>query len=302
MLQNNKLLLGKVVAENIKNKLHEDIKELHSYGIIPKLAAVLVGDDPASKIYVNTKHKTFLKYGCSSEIFHLKDNSEEKEIFTLLDDLNNDNEVHGILVQFPLPPHLDANKVISFINPKKDVDGLHPLNLGYLMQGNPKFIPCTPLGCIEILKHYNIIVNSKDVVIIGRSNLVGKPLFSLLSQRFKVGNGTVTLCHSATKNLKMYTKNADIIIVAVGSPKMLTEDMIKSNSIIIDVGINRIDDNSEKGYHIVDDVDFDNIMHKVSHITPVPGGVGPMTITMLLNNTVLSAKIKSGKFSTVSYL
>ena len=302
MLQNNKLLLGKVVSEHIKNKFFKDIKELHSYGIVPKLAAVLVGDDPASKIYVNTKHKTFLKYECSSEIYHLKDNSKEKEILTLLDDLNNDNDVHGILVQFPLPPHLDANKVISFINPKKDVDGLHPLNLGYLMQGNPKFIPCTPLGCIEILKHYNINVNSKDVVIIGRSNLVGKPLFSLLSQRFKFGNGTVTLCHSATKNLKMYTKNADIIIVAVGSPQMLTEDMIKSDSIIIDVGINRVDDNSEKGYHIVGDVDFDNMIHKVSYITPVPGGVGPMTITMLLNNTILSAKKQSGKFPEDSYL
>jgi len=302
MLQNKKLLLGKVVAKNIKNKLQEDIKKLYSFGIIPKLAAVLVGEDPASKIYVNTKHKTFLKYGCSSEIYHLKENSEEKEIITLLDDLNNDEHIHGILVQFPLPHHLDSNKIISFINPEKDVDGLHPLNLGYLMQGNPKFIPCTPLGCIEILQHYNIDVDSKNVVIIGRSNLVGKPLFSLLSQKFKVGNGTVTLCHSATKNLKIFTENADIIIVAVGYPKIITEDMVKSNSIIIDVGINRIDDDSEKGYHIVGDVDFDNIMHKVSHITPVPGGVGPMTITMLLNNTVLSAKIKSGKFSTFSYL
>jgi len=302
MLQNKKLLLGKVVAKNIKNKLQEDIKKLYSFGIIPKLAAVLVGEDPASKIYVNTKHKTFLKYGCSSEIYHLKDNSKEKEIFSLLNNLNNDNDVHGILVQFPLPHHLDSNKIISFINPEKDVDGLHPLNLGYLMQGNPKFIPCTPLGCIEILQHYNIDVDSKNVVIIGRSNLVGKPLFSLLSQKFKVGNGTVTLCHSATKNLKIFTENADIIIVAVGYPKIITEDMVKSNSIIIDVGINRIDDDSEKGYHIVGDVDFDNIMHKVSHITPVPGGVGPMTITMLLNNTVLSAKIKSGKFSTFSYL
>jgi len=302
MTQDDKLLLGKVVAKNLRTQLLEDIKELKSYNIIPKLAAVLVGDDPASQIYVNTKHKMFMKMDCCSEVHHLEKKTSENNLLELIDKLNNDNDVHGILVQFPLPPHLDSNKIIDSINPNKDVDGLHPINLGYLMQGKPNFIPCTPFGCIEILKYYNIDVNSKNIVIIGRSNLVGKPLYSLLSQKFKVGNGTVTLCHSATKDMSVYTKNADIIIVAVGCVNILTQDMVKENSIVIDVGINRINDDSEKGYHIVGDVDFENLYPIVGKITPVPGGVGPMTITMLLYNTILSAKKKSNKFSQIDYI
>jgi len=302
MSDSSPLLLGKVVSQNIKNKLKYDIQELAKYNIVPNLAAILVGDDPASKIYVNTKHKTFKKMGCLSKVYTLDNNSSEGSIITLINDLNNDSKVHGILVQFPLPGHLNSNKIISCINPNKDVDGLHAANLGCLMQGEPNFIPCTPLGCIEIFKYYKIDVKSKNIVIIGRSNLVGKPLYSLLSQKFSIGNATVTLCHSSTVNISSFTKNADIIIVAVGKPNMLTANMVKNGSIIIDVGINRINDNSDKGYHIVGDVDFDNLINKVKFITPVPGGVGPMTITMLLYNTVLSAKKYSNQYNKINYI
>ena len=294
-------MLGKEVSGKIKSLLLEDVKKLKNIGIVPKLAAVLVGDDPASKIYVNSKKKTFIKMNCLSDVYHLDKNIKESELINKIIDLNNDDDVHGILLQCPLPKHLSEDKIISYINPDKDVDGLHPINLGLLMQGKPNFIPCTPLGCIEILKYYNIDVESKNIVIIGRSNLVGKPLFALLSQKFKIGNATVTLCHSKSRNIDFYTKNADIIIVAIGSPKFLKSNMVKKNAIIIDVGINRVNDNSDKGYHIVGDADFDNLNNKVGYITPVPGGVGPMTITMLLHNTINSAKSFSNKIDISKY-
>ena len=183
--------------------------------------------------------------------------------------------------------------MLEYISPYKDVDGFHPVNLGYLMQGNPKFIPCTPYGCLKILEYYNIEVQSKHVVIVGRSNIVGKPLMALLCQKFNIGNATVTICHTGTKNIAYHTKQADILIAAVGVPKFIKEDMIKKNVIIIDVGINRINDNSKKGYHIVGDVDYENVVHISSAITPVPGGVGPMTISMLLNNTVMAAELQT---------
>tara|TARA_B100000676_G_C18075095_1_gene847058 strand:+ start:2388 stop:3293 length:906 start_codon:yes stop_codon:yes gene_type:complete len=294
-------MLGKEVSGKIKSLLLEDVKKLKNIGIVPKLAAVLVGDDPASKIYVNSKKKTFIKMNCLSDVYHLDKNIKESELINKIIDLNNDDDIHGILLQCPLPKHLSEDKIISYINPDKDVDGLHPINLGLLMQGKPNFIPCTPLGCIEILKYYNIDVESKNIVIIGRSNLVGKPLFALLSQKFKIGNATVTLCHSKSRNIDFYTKNADIIIVAIGSPKFLKTNMVKKNAIIIDVGINRVNDNSDKGYHIVGDADFDNLNNKVGYITPVPGGVGPMTITMLLHNTINSAKSFSNKIEISKY-
>ena len=301
MNNNPKLLLGKVVSEEIKKKLTVDINNLKNCNIIPKLAAILVGDNPASKIYVNSKHKTFLKMNCLSDVHYLPVDTKESELLYLIENLNSSNEVHGILVQFPLPKHLNSNKIISFINPDKDVDGLHPMNLGYLLQGKPNFIPCTPFGCIQILKHYEIEVKSKNIVIVGRSNLVGKPLHALLSQKFNIGNATVTLCHSKTDNINYFTKNADIIIVATGIPNLLKSDMIKKDCVVIDVGINRINDNSDKGYHIVGDVDYDNVMPLAKHITPVPGGVGPMTITMLLYNTIQSAKKASGSFENIFY-
>jgi len=287
---NRKLLIGKPVSENIKKSLVEKINSLSKKNIIPKLAAILVGDDPASKIYVKSKHKTFLKFNCQSEIHHFLNDSNENDICDLISRLNKDKSTHGILLQLPLPLHLNSKRILDSIDPNKDVDGLHPMNLGRLLQGNPNFIPCTPYGCLEILRYYKINVKSKHVVVIGRSNLVGKPIAALLSQKFDIGNSTVTLCHSQTKNLSKYTKMADVIIVAVGIPAMLKSNMVKKDAVVIDVGINRVDDDSQKGYHIIGDADYSSLINKVSSITPVPGGVGPMTITMLLNNTIASAE------------
>ena len=287
---NDKILLGKPVSDNIYVILKKKIGKLLSKNIIPKLSVILVGDDPASKIYVTRKNKKFISMNCKSDLQHLNNDVTEEELIELIDKFNNNKKIHGILVQLPLPNHIDTNKILKHINPKKDVDGFHPENLGYLLQGNPRFIPCTPYGCLEILKYYDIQVESKNVVIVGRSNIVGKPLFALLSQKFKIGNATVTLCHSKTENLSQYTKAADILIAAIGKPNLITKDMVKKDSIIIDIGINRISDNSEKGYSIVGDVDYKNVLEKSSAITPVPGGVGPMTIAMLLYNTVKSAE------------
>ena len=288
----HKKLLGKPVSDKIYSIISQKVENLRSNNIIPKLSAILVGENSSSKIYINSKKKKFIQMKCDSEIYHLQDNINEKDLIQLIHNLNSDDTVHGILVQLPLPVHLDSDKILEQINPQKDVDGFHPENLGRLLQGNPNFIPCTPYGCIEILKYYNIDVESKHVVVVGRSNIVGKPLFAILSQKFKIGSATVTICHSHTKNLSEHTKIADILIAAVGKPKLVTKDMVKNDVIILDVGINRIDDESEKGYHIVGDVDYDDVFTKVSGITPVPGGVGPMTIAMLLYNTVKSAEKK----------
>ena len=284
------VLSGIEVSNNIKKKLEIDIKKLSSKNIIPKLVAILIGDHPASKIYVKSKKKLFLSMNCHSEIIKLSSNVKESDVVSLINDLNSNNKIHGILLQLPIPKHLNAKKIIESINPNKDVDGLHPMNSGYLLQGNPNFIPCTPMGCIEILKYYNINITRKNVVIIGRSNLVGKPLFAILSQNFKHGNATVTLCHSYTKNLSLQTNKADIIIVAAGKPNLLNKSMVKKDAVIIDVGINRIKDNSKKGYSIVGDANYKDLIKVAKAITPVPGGVGPMTVTMLLSNTILSAK------------
>jgi methylenetetrahydrofolate dehydrogenase (NADP+)/methenyltetrahydrofolate cyclohydrolase len=204
--------------------------------------------------------------------------------------LNVNAKFHGILVQLPLPKHINSRNILLNISPEKDVDGFHPINLGNLLAGSPEFIPCTPNGVIEILKYYNIPVSGKHVVIVGRSNIVGKPMFALLSQKFKIGNATVTICHTGTHDLRVHTKQADIIIAAAGIPHLITGDMISEGVDIIDVGINRVNDDSEKGYHLTGDVDFDSIFGIANSITPVPGGVGPMTITMLLANTIQSAK------------
>ena len=285
------ILKGNIVAESIKNKLKHDISSLLDKNIVPKLAAIIVGNDPASKIYVNTKQKTFKKFNCESEVYKFDENLSESKLINFIKKLNKDKYTHGILVQLPLPNSINSEKVLNSINPNKDVDGFHPSNLGLLLKGNPYFIPCTPFGCIEILKYHKIKVKSKHVVIIGRSNIVGKPLMNLLSGKYDIGNATVTICHSHTKNLKKFTLMADILIAAVGSNGMITRDMIKEGAIIIDVGINRIPDNtSSKGYKIVGDVNYQDVLGKAGAITPVPGGVGPMTITMLLYNTIKSAK------------
>ena len=287
---NTLILKGKDVSSSIKEDLSKKIENLKLKDITPCLAAIIVGDNPASKLYVNSKAKTFKKMDCDSKIFTLPSNINEKDLLSLIEEINNDIKFHGILVQLPLPKHLDEQKVLEKIKPEKDVDGFHPKNQGYLMQGNPSFIPCTPYGCLKILEYYNIDINGKNVVVIGRSNIVGKPIASLLSQNAKYGNATVTLCHSRTKNLSDFTKKADIIVAAVGIPNLIKKDMIKDGTHIIDVGINRVDDESrEKGYRVVGDVDFDNVLDKASSITPVPGGVGVMTVTMLLSNTVKAA-------------
>ena len=285
-----KLLLGKEVSAHIKKELSSDISKLRAQDITPGLAAILVGDDPASEVYVRNKSRVFKNNNCFSETFTLNANTQEKEILALIDELNNDDKFHGILVQLPLPKHINSRRVLQSVSPNKDVDGFHPLNLGYLLEGNPNFIACTPNGVIKILEFYKIDTNGKHVVIIGRSNIVGKPMFALLSQKFKIGNSTVTMCHTGTDDIAKHTRQADIVVAAVGVPEILTSDMVKEGCCVIDVGINRIDDSgAKKGYRLVGDVDSESLMDKVSYLTPVPGGVGPMTITMLLFNTVKSA-------------
>ena len=284
------LLKGKPVSDSIRLALAPRVQSLKEIGIIPKLAAIIVGDDPASQVYVLNKTRAFEKLNCESQTFRLDVGSSEKEVLTLIDTLNNDSSVYGILVQLPLPNHLDAKTILHAVSFKKDVDGLHPKNLGLLLEGNPNFIPCTPQGILEILKHYDIIVSGRHVVIVGRSNIVGKPMFALLAQKYEMGNATVTICHTGTKDLALHTKQADIIIAAAGSPNMITGDMIKEGVDIIDVGINRVEDNSEKGYTLMGDVNTESVMGIANSVTPVPGGVGPMTITMLLVNTVKSAE------------
>tara|TARA_B110000263_G_C15263005_1_gene489756 strand:+ start:560 stop:1441 length:882 start_codon:yes stop_codon:yes gene_type:complete len=287
---NTIILKGKSVSLKIKDELLSKIKDLESKGITPSLAAIIVGNNPASKLYVSSKAKAFSKLGCHSEVFELPLDTKKEILIESINKLNKNEKFHGILLQLPLPKHLNEKEILKMISPKKDVDGLHPENQGYIMQGDPQFIPCTPFGCLQILDYYNIDIEGKDVVVVGRSNLVGKPIASLLSQNFSYGNATVTLCHTRTKNLELYTKKADIIIAAVGVPNLIKKDMIKEGVHIIDVGINRIDDKSkEKGYRVVGDVDFDNVLGKAGSITPVPGGVGVMTVTMLLSNTVQAA-------------
>ena len=284
------LLQGKPVAEVLLIKLRVRIVELALGGTVPNLAAILIGDDPASQVYVRNKGKAFEKLDCKSQTYNLSTDTNEKEILDLIDKLNHDVDVHGILVQLPLPKSLDSQKILHAVSPDKDVDGFHPYNLGSLLEGNPAFIPCTPNGVLEMLKYYNIPVEGRHAVIVGRSNIVGKPMFALLAQKFEMGNATVTICHTRTQDLMAHTKRADILIAAAGSPNMITGEMIKEGADIIDVGINRMDDDSDKGYKLVGDVDTDSVMGIAHSVTPVPGGVGPMTITMLLYNTVLSAE------------
>ena len=284
------LLKGKAVSDAIRSSLEPRVKALKEDGIVPKLVAILVGDDPASRVYVRSKARAFEQLSCKSQTFTLDVDSSEVNILELIDRLNHDDEIHGILVQLPLPSHLDSKKILHSVSPDKDIDGFHPQNLGLLLEGNPSFIPCTPHGVLEILKFYNIPVSGRHAVIIGRSNIVGKPMFALLAQKFEMGNATVTICHTGTKDLIAHTKRADILIAAAGSPGIITGEMVRKGVDIVDVGINRVDDDSEKGYKLVGDVETDSVMGIAHSVTPVPGGVGPMTIAMLLSNTVFSAE------------
>ena len=284
------LLKGKPVSDSIRLSLEPRVQSLKETGIVPKLAAIIVGYDPASQVYVRNKARAFEKLNCKSQTYGLDSDSSEEDVLTLIETLNDDPTVHGILVQLPLPNHLDAKTILHSVFPKKDVDGFHPENLGLLLEGNPNFIPCTPHGVLEILKHYDIPVSGRHAVIVGRSNIVGMPMFALLAQKFDMGNATVTICHTGTKDLAEHTKQADIIIAAAGSPNIITGDMIKEGVDIIDVGINRVEDDSKKGYKLLGDVNTESVMGIANSVTPVPGGVGPMTITMLLVNTVKSAE------------
>lgn len=285
------LLKGKPVADSIKKDLANRVEKLNSNGIVPKLAAVLIGDDPASHIYVNNKSKAFHKAHCHSEIILLPQNTTELHLLEIINQLNMDSKTHGILVQLPIPKSIDQEKILNAINPEKDVDGFHPFNLGCLLNGNPQFIPCTPHGMVKILEHYNIETSGKHAVIIGRSNIVGKPMFALLAQKFEKGNATVTICHTGTRDINQFTETADILVVAAGSPEYIKGHHIKEGAVILDVGINRVNDSkSEKGFKVVGDVDFESVSKRAGAITPVPRGVGPMTITMLLYNTILAAE------------
>ena len=280
---------GKQVAADIRAEVAQKVAALKKNGKNACLAVILVGENPASVSYVTGKQKALAEVGMQDRSVHLPENTTEQDLLKLIDQLNNDDKVHGILVQLPLPKHINEDKVIMAISPEKDVDGFHPVNVGNMMIGRPGFLPCTPHGIIVLLQRMGIETSGKHAVVIGRSNIVGKPVSVLLAQ--KSVNCTVTLCHTGTKNLPEITKQADIVVVASGHPHTLTGDMIKEGAVVIDVGVNRIPDSSKKsGFRLVGDCDFDDLKEKASFITPVPGGVGPMTIAMLMVNTLESAE------------
>ena len=285
------LIDGKSISADIRNELKHKIADLNKRGIIPGLGVILVGDDPASKSYVAAKERACESIGIYSDDNRYSSKITENDLLDKIESLNNDPKIHGILVQLPLPSHINSTLVLNAITPDKDVDGFHPVNVGKMMIGEDSFLPCTPHGIIQLLKRCNIETKGKHAVVIGRSNIVGKPIANMLFQKNMDTNATVTICHTSTNNLKDFTRNADIIIAASGQPNTLTSDMVKPGVVIIDVGVNRVEDLSKKnGFRLVGDVDFNGLFDIASAITPVPGGVGPMTITMLLYNTVKSAE------------
>jgi methylenetetrahydrofolate dehydrogenase (NADP+)/methenyltetrahydrofolate cyclohydrolase len=291
-----KIIDGKAVSEQIKQELAVKTELLKSEkGITPGLALLLVGDNPASKVYVGSKERVSKELGYHSLVVKLPDTASEEEVLEYIKKWNNDPEIHGILVQLPLPKHIDENKVIMAISPRKDVDGFHPENFGRLVIGLPGFVSCTPAGIVELIKRYDIDVKGKHVVVIGRSNIVGKPIANLLYQKRDFANGIVTICHTGAKDISKYTLDADILITAIGVPNLIRKENIKEGVVIIDVGINSIPDSTKKsGQRLVGDVDFEGVKDMCSAITPVPGGVGPMTIAMLMQNTYLSASGEVG--------
>ena len=282
------ILSGIEASKALYSSLEGRISHLKDHGITPGLAAVLVGNNPASEIYVKNKTKKFEALGLKTDLFRLNEDVSEKELLSLIEKLNSDDEFHGILVQLPLPKHIDSEKVLNAIIPTKDVDGFHPENAGLLSIAKPRFIPCTPKGMMFILKHFNIDLNGKHVVVIGRSNIVGRPI-SILASLKELGNATVTLCHSGTKDLKYHSKQADVLVAALGSPEFVDASYIKEGACILDVGINRIERDGKS--KIVGDVNQESVTGIASSLTPVPKGVGPMTIAMLVENTVLSAEL-----------
>lgn len=276
----SEIMDGKMLSKKIRESLKEEVKKLNEKNIKPKLAVIMVGQDPASKVYVKNKSKACQEVGIEYEEYLLNENTKMEELLALIKKLNEKKDVHGILLQSPIPQELDIYKAFETIDYRKDVDGFNPINIGRLALKRQTFISCTPYGVMKLLEEYNIPIKGANVVILGRSNIVGKPL----SQCLLNADATVTICHSKTKNIKEITRNADILISAIGNPKFVTADMIKQGAVVIDVGINRL----ETG--LVGDVDFENVSTKASYITPVPGGVGPMTITMLMNNVIIAAK------------
>ena len=285
------ILDGKKTSNEIKSEIAESVKEIVANGSRPPhLAAVIVGDDGASLTYVGSKVRACKRVGFESTLIKLPETISENELLDKVNELNNDENIDGYIVQLPLPKHIDSQKILMAVDADKDVDGFHPTNFGKMALSLPTFISATPFGIMELLKRYDVETSGKHTVVIGRSDIVGRPISILMSQKSNPGNSTVTLAHSRTKNIEELTKHADIIISALGVPNFVKEDMVKDGAVIVDVGITRVADDSQKGYKIVGDVDYENVSKKSSYITPVPGGVGPMTIAMLLKNTLLAYK------------
>ncbi|MFC2048124.1 bifunctional methylenetetrahydrofolate dehydrogenase/methenyltetrahydrofolate cyclohydrolase FolD [Chloroflexota bacterium] len=289
------IISGTETARQIREELKQEIAELkEKHNLVPGLATVLVGEDPASQVYVGQKEKTSQNLGIYSERHDLPAETIEKELLSLIDRLNKDPKIHGILVQLPLPKHINETNILLTIDPKKDVDGFHPVNVGKLMIGEPDYLPCTPHGIQQLLIRSGVKTDGAEVVVVGRSNIVGKPIANILLQKKEGANATVTVCHTGTKDISFHTKRADILIVAAGRPKAITADMVKEGVVVIDVGVNRMGKTAEGKAILAGDVDFDAVKEKAKAITPVPGGVGPMTITMLMLNTVRAAKLAAG--------
>ena len=285
------ILDGKKTSNDIKAEIAESVKEIVANGSRPPhLAAVIVGNDGASLTYVSSKVRACKRVGFDSTLINLPESTSEDELLEKVNELNNDEQIDGYIVQLPLPKHIDSQKILMAVDADKDVDGFHPTNFGKMALGLPTFISATPFGIMELLKRYDVETSGKHTVVIGRSDIVGRPISILMSQKSNPGNSTVTLAHSRTKNIEELTKQADIVISALGVPNFVKADMVKEGAVIVDVGITRVTDKSAKGYKIVGDVDYENVSKKSSYITPVPGGVGPMTIAMLLKNTLLAYK------------
>jgi methylenetetrahydrofolate dehydrogenase (NADP+)/methenyltetrahydrofolate cyclohydrolase len=286
---------GKQVAARMRAELKEQVAELKGHGVVPGLGVILVGDDPASKSYVTAKERACGEIGIYSDDNRLGASTSQEQLMAIVDRMNNEAKIHGVLVQLPLPRQINEAEVLLSIDPAKDVDGFHPVSVGKMVVGESGFLPCTPHGIVQLLVRSGVKIEGSHVVIVGRSNIVGKPLANMLIQKNATGNATVTVCHTRTRDLAYHTRQADILIAAAGRPNTITADMVKDGVVVIDVGVNRIEDASKKrGYRLAGDVDFDAVKEKASFITPVPGGVGPMTITMLLYNTVESARRAAG--------
>ncbi len=282
---------GRQVAALVKEEIKAKVADMIDNDIrAPHLVAVIVGEDPASQTYVASKEKAAKNVGMMSSVYRLDADVSEEELINTIEFLNNDPEVDGFIVQLPLPDHINVDKVIQLIDPAKDVDGFHPVNVGRMALGQPAYVSATPAGIMELLKRYDIETEGKHCVVLGRSNIVGSPMSILMSKKASPGNATVTVCHSKTKDMASYTRSADILICAIGQPQFITADMVKEGAVVIDVGIHRIPADNEKGYKIAGDVNFDEVQKKAGYITPVPGGVGPMTIAMLLKNTLSAAE------------